>query len=116
MSVDVSAEIREPLHESDGGSTGTANNVGTKEFGHPGRAGPVRGAGADHGFCNGELGRHHLSLLGQNLHEQRIIKDVYREVNDLGQLPDHLLGQPRHRQCEVVNIHLGNDDVGPTGL
>ena len=116
VAVNAAAEVREPLPETDGGSAGPADGVSAKELGHLGRADPVRGRSVNHRLGNGGLGRNNFGLLGGDLHEHGILEHMHRKVNGLGELPNHFLRKPRHRKREVVDVHLGNDDVGPSGL
>ena len=43
-------------------------------------------------------------------------KGVDCEVDGLGKLSDDFLRQASHRESEVVNVHFGDNDVGPAGL
>ena len=114
--MDAAPEVAKPLPESHGGPAAASGGVGAKELGDGSNAGSVGAGGVNNSNGNGGFRGNNLGLLGGDLHEHSLFKHVHGEVNSLGKLPDNFLRQTSDGQGEVVNVHLGDDDVGPSRL
>ena len=53
---------------------------------------------------------------GRDKHEHGILEHVNSEIDSLGKLPNNLLRQPSNGKGKVIDIHLGDDNVGPSRL
>ena len=110
----ASAEIAQPLSETSSGSAIATHSVGAKKLGDGSNARSVGAGGLNDRSSDGGLGSNDLGLLGRDKHEHGILEHVNSEIDSLGKLPNNLLGQPSNGKGKVIDIHLGDDNIGPS--
>ena len=110
------AEITQPPSETSSGSAIATHSVGAKKLGDGSNARSVGAGGLNDHSSDGGLGSNDLGLLGRDKHEHGILEHVDSEIDSLGELPNDFLGQASHGKGKVINIHFGDDNVGPSRL